>query len=329
MTDRQKILDEIKRLKEWEPIAIPQAQRRKEIQCARLGVLIGLEDFINSLPAEQDKTKHTNFEVAESEKYSFVTGQFLECRASFNEFEEDNSYWLEYVGDDNYIGRSDNILNQKFHITPRQLFTLFTQEHCPKGDGTGIKEETNIPTGYGKYVDECLNKAAKRFFPNGEDAYSVAGLFHAGVKCGVSLQENASREAITMPLAERIKDKIEQLKEEASYHENVQSVLNKLKVYIDIISTEQPSEELEKAAAALTNEIVGELNVWDYTDHSGHNSHWHSFKEGVVAGAKWQKEQTISKACEWLNKNVVEYHPRKGQLRPIVNINAFREAMEN
>lgn len=196
MTDRQKILDEIKRLKEWEPIAIPQAQRRKEIQCARLGVLIGLEDFINSLPAEQDKT-------------------------------------------------------------------------------------------------------------------------------------NASRKAITMPLAERIKDKIEQLKGEASYHENVQSVLNKLKVYIDIISTEQPSEELEKAAAALTNEIVGELNVWDYTDHSGHNSHWHSFKEGVVAGAKWQKEQTISKACEWLNKNVVEYHPRKGQLRPIVNINAFREAMEN
>lgn len=52
-----------------------------------------------------------------------------------------------------------------------------------------LSEETNIPTGYGKYVDDCLNKAAKRFFSNGEDAYSVADLFHAGVKCGVSLQK--------------------------------------------------------------------------------------------------------------------------------------------
>ena len=51
--DRQKILNEIKRLKDWEPETIPQPQRRKEIQCARLGVLIGLEEFINSLPAEQ------------------------------------------------------------------------------------------------------------------------------------------------------------------------------------------------------------------------------------------------------------------------------------
>jgi hypothetical protein len=45
-------------------------------------------------------------------------------------------------------------------------------------------------------------------------------------------------------------------------------------------------------------------------------------------GAQWQKEQTINKASQWLNENVVEYHPRTGKLRPIVNINAFREAME-
>lgn len=42
----------------------------------------------------------------------------------------------------------------------------------------------------------------------------------------------------------------------------------------------------------------------------------------------WQKQRTIDKACEWLNKNVVEYHPRKCELRPIINTNAFREAME-
>ena len=73
-----------------------------------------------------------NFDEAEKEKNDFVSGQFIECRKSFNEFKELESYWLEYVGDDTYIGRSDNILNQKFHITPRQLFTLFTHEHCKK-----------------------------------------------------------------------------------------------------------------------------------------------------------------------------------------------------
>lgn len=128
-----------------------------------------------------------------------------------------------------------------------------------------------------------------------------------------------------MTLAEEIKDKIEQLKGEASYHENVQSVLNKLKVYIDIISTEQPSEDLEKAAKeyvkenAIIPEDCHDCEVPMYLMESAT-----IFKDGAL----WQKEQIINKACEWLNKNVVEYHPRKGQLRPIVNINAFREAME-
>ena len=86
-----------------------------------------------------------------------------------------------------------------------------------------------------------------------------------------------------------------------------QGWLNALKWMEDFINSlpaEQPSKDLEKAATALTNEIVGELNVGDYTDHSGHNAHWHSFKDGVVAGANWQKNQTINKACEWLRRCV-------------------------
>ena len=125
-----------------------------------------------------------NYNEAEKEKYDFVSGQFIKCRKSFNEFKEDNSYWLEYVGNDTYIGRSDNILDKKFHITPRQLYRLFTQQHCPKEDNAN--EETNAPTGYGKYVDECLNEAATHFYSEGEDKYSVADLFYAGVRCGKS-----------------------------------------------------------------------------------------------------------------------------------------------
>lgn len=145
------------------------------------------ERFLDWL--EKQGEKHLeNYSEAEKEKADFVSGQYIECRKSFNEFKEDNSYWLEYVGDDNYIGRSDNILNKKFHITPRQLFTLFTWQHFSKED-SNVNEETNAPTEYGKYVDECLNEASKHFFSNGEDAYSVADLFYAGVRCGKSWNE--------------------------------------------------------------------------------------------------------------------------------------------
>lgn len=52
-----------------------------------------------------------------------------------------------------------------------------------------VNEETNGPTAYGKYVDECLNEAAKHFFSEGEDKYTVADLFYAGVRCGQSWPE--------------------------------------------------------------------------------------------------------------------------------------------
>jgi len=71
---------------------------------------------------------------AEKEKNDYVSGQFLYCKGSFNEFKEGESYWIEYIGNDTYIGRSDNILNQKFHITPRQLYTWLDPRHPEKQD---------------------------------------------------------------------------------------------------------------------------------------------------------------------------------------------------
>lgn len=88
----------------------------------------------------EKQSEQSNNEEAEKEKNDYVSGQFLYCKGSFNEFKEGESYWLEYVGNDNYIGRSDNILNQKFHITPRQLYTWFDPRHPYKG---------NAPIGYG------------------------------------------------------------------------------------------------------------------------------------------------------------------------------------
>ena len=91
-------------------------------------VLNSIIDTYNWLE-KQGNIDKASYEIAEKEKYDFVNGQFIQCRKSFDEFKEYNSYWFEYVGNDTYVGRSDNILNKKFHITPRQLYRLFTQQH--------------------------------------------------------------------------------------------------------------------------------------------------------------------------------------------------------
>lgn len=102
---------------------------------------LDMNDIIAWLEKKGDIDKAT-YEIAEKEKCDFVSGQYIECRKSFDVFKEDNSYWFDYVGNDTYIGRSDNILNKKFHITPKQLYRLFTQQHCPKENN--INEETNV-----------------------------------------------------------------------------------------------------------------------------------------------------------------------------------------
>lgn len=59
--------------------------------------------------------------MTEKEKENFVSGKHLICLTDFNIFKKNQSYWLEYIGNDTYIGRSDNILNEKVTIEPFQL----------------------------------------------------------------------------------------------------------------------------------------------------------------------------------------------------------------
>ena len=66
-----------------------------------------------------------NYDEAEKEKADFVGDGFIECHADFLDFKEGNTYWLEYIGDDKYNVRSDNLLCKTYHITPCQLYTVF------------------------------------------------------------------------------------------------------------------------------------------------------------------------------------------------------------
>lgn len=79
--------------------------------------------YLESLKEAQDVS--ANFEKAEKEKKDFVTSEFIRCIKKVKGFNEGEAYWLEYIGDDTYVGRSDNVLNSTFNITPKELFTHF------------------------------------------------------------------------------------------------------------------------------------------------------------------------------------------------------------
>ena len=59
--------------------------------------------------------------MTEKEKYNKFSGRFVTCIYSFSVFECGKTYWLEYIGNNLYIGRSDNILNKTIRIEPCYL----------------------------------------------------------------------------------------------------------------------------------------------------------------------------------------------------------------
>lgn len=59
--------------------------------------------------------------MTEKEKDNYVSGKHLICLLDFSIFKKGQSYWLEHIGNDTYVGRSDNILNVQVTIEPFQL----------------------------------------------------------------------------------------------------------------------------------------------------------------------------------------------------------------
>ena len=59
--------------------------------------------------------------MTEQEKHDYVSGRFLTCMVENDFFIKCEKYWFEYIGNNVYIGRSDNILNKKYVIMPKEL----------------------------------------------------------------------------------------------------------------------------------------------------------------------------------------------------------------
>lgn len=81
---------------------------------------------------KEGKQKYVNFDEAEKEKSDFVGDDFIKCYANFQDFKEGETYWLEYMGNDNYNVRSDNLLGKTYHITPCQLYTIFKKTNLDR-----------------------------------------------------------------------------------------------------------------------------------------------------------------------------------------------------
>ena len=119
----------------------PELKESKESEDERIRKAIGyaigqstLSDgtLINGISKEEilawieRQSEHLeNFDEAEKEKSDFVGDGFIKCFANFLDFKEGETYWLEYIGDDKYNVRSDNLLGKTYHITPCQLYTVF------------------------------------------------------------------------------------------------------------------------------------------------------------------------------------------------------------
>lgn len=66
--------------------------------------------------------------MSEQEKTDFVSGKFLYAITDFSLFKRGEAYWLEYIGNDTYCCRSDNLLNEKIRIDPWELTRYFSEE---------------------------------------------------------------------------------------------------------------------------------------------------------------------------------------------------------
>lgn len=113
-----------------------------------------------------------NYDEAEKEKANFVDDGFIKCFANFLDFKEGETYWLEYIGDDKYNVRSDNLIGKTYHITPCQLYTIFKRlTWLEKQD---IFSKKDVDDAYLKGVTDTKNEMEKQYEANSQIRKDIA-----------------------------------------------------------------------------------------------------------------------------------------------------------
>lgn len=227
----------------------------------------------------------SNTEWAEEEKTRFVSGQFLQCKLSFDGFKEGEHYWLEYIGDDMYVGRSDNILNQKFHITPRQLYTLFSQQ-LEEVQGPP-QEEKQVSLNYEQPFDE-----------NPSDDQIIDALIHH------LNEQDGFLTAINCVSTKAILNWLKKQKGQKPISFNEPYNPDDYEVVIKGNATGLKKKEQKPSEQVEINKSLGDAVIAELVKYNGENyleSPWAMDSTGLQyplhfaeLGAKWQKEQKPS-----------------------------------
>ena len=134
------------------------------------------------IPWLEEQRKLENYNEAEKEKTNFVDDGFIKCYADFLDFEEGNTYWLEYIGDDKYNVRSDNLLGKTYHITPCQLYTVFkklTWVEKQKISEATTKSVNKMVAEFADTKEECTNSKPVALSTENEKG-KIEPKFHEG-----------------------------------------------------------------------------------------------------------------------------------------------------
>lgn len=116
-------------------------------------------DILAWLEKQGVKNEASSETADEKEKREFVSNGFIECCANFQDFREGKTYWLEYLGNDKYNVRSDNLLGKTYHIAPWHLYKNFKKQ-------TGIEKQTEKAESSLKTVGESLSLETQEDYDN-------------------------------------------------------------------------------------------------------------------------------------------------------------------
>ena len=112
-----------------------------------------------------------------------------------------------------------------------------------------------------------------------------------------------------MNKVEKIKAEIERLKNELSDNKErlslgeiiaVNNCYNSLIFFINSLEEEPVSNDLEEAATKYARKQLSNPDYPTYNDE-------YEMECAFEAGAQWQKEQMVAKACDWLADNYSKY----------------------
>lgn len=109
---------------------------------------------------------------------------------------------------------------------------------------------------------------------------------------------------------EQIKAEIERLKKWCEEHTTESyscyfDAFNDIDTFINSLEEESVSEDLEKAAIRIADEIlpIAGREIW-HGETEKNIERRKQIREGVKRGANWQKEALLDKVCEWLKDNL-------------------------